>query len=180
LAHATEPRQPLALIAAHRLLGALETDAGHTEDATAHLRESLALADACEAPYERALTLLAEAELRLATREHAEARSLVDEVRAICTPLGAKPALARVDALAARLPAVQSATPAYPDGLTKREVEVLRLLAGGSTNQEMADALFLSARTIERHITGLYRKIDARGRADATTYALRHHLLTTD
>ncbi len=59
LAHATEPRQPLALLAAHRLLGELATDAGHYGDATTHLDAALALADACAVPFERALTLLA-------------------------------------------------------------------------------------------------------------------------
>ena len=103
LAHATEPRQPLALIAAHRLLGELDTDAGRHEDAATHLETSLALADACEAPYERALTLLAMAELRAAIGASDDAKRLLDEVQSICAPLGAKPALARADGLAASL-----------------------------------------------------------------------------
>ncbi|MHB8647360.1 MAG: AAA family ATPase [Thermomicrobiales bacterium] len=103
LAHATEPRQPLALLAAHRLLGILDTDARRFEDADTHLSVSLALADACAAPYERALTLLAMAELRAAMGKTDAARSLVVEVKAICTPLGAKPTLARADALLTRL-----------------------------------------------------------------------------
>jgi tetratricopeptide (TPR) repeat protein len=103
LAHATEPRQPLALIAAHRLIGELDTEAERYDGATNHLDSSLALADACQAPYERALTLLAMAELRAATGENDAARTLLDEVKAICEPLGAKPTLARAEALAARL-----------------------------------------------------------------------------
>ena len=99
LAHASEPRQPLALLAAHRLLGELDTDAGRFADAATHLDTARALADACAAPYERALTLLARAELRAAESRRDEAAALLDEVRAICTPLGAKPALARTDAL---------------------------------------------------------------------------------
>ena len=63
LAHATAPRQPLALLAAHRTLGVLATDAGDRAAAEEHLAAALALADACRAPYERALTLLAAAEL---------------------------------------------------------------------------------------------------------------------
>ena len=59
-----------------------------------------------------------------------------------------------------------------PDGLTKREVEVLQLLAGGHTNNEVAETLVLSVRTVERHIGNIYGKIHARGRADATAYAL--------
>ncbi len=105
LAHATEPRQPLALLAAHRLLGELDTEAGRNEGAAAHLDASVALADACHAPYERALTLLAMAELRAATGDTTLARTFLNEVRAICDPLGAKPALARAAALAARLEA---------------------------------------------------------------------------
>jgi predicted ATPase/DNA-binding CsgD family transcriptional regulator len=67
-----------------------------------------------------------------------------------------------------------------PDGLTRREVEVLRLLAAGRTTQELAAELSVSVATVERHITNLYRKIGARGRADATAYALRAGLVPVD
>jgi DNA-binding CsgD family transcriptional regulator len=176
LVAATRPRQPLALLAAHRLLGELDTEAGRFDDAAAHLDQALALADACAAPYERALTLLALAELHAATRRHTDASALLDTVRAIFVPLDAKPALARADALAARLGGALPSAPVAPDALTTREVEVLRLLAGGSTIKEIAVALFLSARTVERHITTIYRKVGARGRVDATAYALRNGL----
>lgn len=176
LAHATAPRQPLALLAAHRLLGELDTDAGRYEEATRHLDDALTLADACHAPYERALALLAMAELRAATREIEAAHTLLDEVRTLCTPLDARPALARTDALAAQFATPSAASPPYPNGLSAREVDVLRLIATGRNNGEIADALFLSVRTVERHITNLYAKIAARGRADATAYALRHRI----
>ena len=61
--------------------------------------------------------------------------------------------------------------------MTEREVEVLRLIAKGATNREIADDLVISMRTVERHITHIYGKIGARGKADATTYALRHSLV---
>jgi predicted ATPase/DNA-binding CsgD family transcriptional regulator len=63
-----------------------------------------------------------------------------------------------------------------PHALTARELEVLRLVAAGQSNREIADELVLSVRTIERHINNLYAKIDARGKADATAYAFRHGL----
>ena len=66
---------------------------------------------------------------------------------------------------------------AYPDGLTAREAEVLRLLAGGKTNGEIAEELFVSARTVERHVANIYAKIGARGRANATAYALTNNLI---
>jgi pimeloyl-ACP methyl ester carboxylesterase/DNA-binding CsgD family transcriptional regulator len=69
------------------------------------------------------------------------------------------------------------ATRGYPDGLTAREVEVLRHLAGGRTNDEIAEELFVSVRTVERHVANIYAKIGARGRANATAYALTHNLV---
>jgi DNA-binding CsgD family transcriptional regulator len=63
-----------------------------------------------------------------------------------------------------------------PHGLSGRELEVLRWLAAGETNRQIAHHLGLSPHTIERHVANLYRKIGARGRADATAYALRNGL----
>jgi pimeloyl-ACP methyl ester carboxylesterase/DNA-binding CsgD family transcriptional regulator len=68
-------------------------------------------------------------------------------------------------------------TRGYPHGLTEREVEVLRHLAGGKTNAEIAEELFVSVRTVERHIANIYAKIGARGRANATAYALSLNLI---
>jgi len=67
----------------------------------------------------------------------------------------------------------------YPDNLTEREVEVLRLIAVGKSNEEIARELILSLRTVERHISNIYQKIGATGkvaRAAATAYALHHGL----
>jgi non-specific serine/threonine protein kinase len=83
-------------------------------------------------------------------------------------------ALARVVQSGYRAPSKLSSR---AGGLTLREREVLNLLAGGATNREIADALVVSIRTVERHVTNIYAKIGARGRADATAYALRHSLL---
>ena len=55
--------------------------------------------------------------------------------------------------------------------LSGREREILDAVLQGKHNREIAAALGLSVRTVERHIHNLYRKIDARGRADATAYA---------
>jgi Flp pilus assembly protein TadD/DNA-binding CsgD family transcriptional regulator len=57
--------------------------------------------------------------------------------------------------------------------LTRREVEVLRMVAGGHSNREIADRLVLSVNTVERHVANIYLKIGARGRADATAFAIR-------
>ena len=64
-----------------------------------------------------------------------------------------------------------------PSGLTRREAQVLQLVASGRTNNEVAEELVLSIRTVERHIGNIYSKIGARGRADATVFALTEGVL---
>jgi DNA-binding NarL/FixJ family response regulator len=68
--------------------------------------------------------------------------------------------------------------PSATDRLTARELQVLRLVAAGSTNKQIASALGVAVSTLERHLVNLYTKIGARGRADAIAYALRHRLDT--
>lgn len=68
----------------------------------------------------------------------------------------------------------------FPDHLTRREIDVLRLIAAGEDNQRIAALLVLSIRTVERHISNIYAKIGAEGaasRAMATAYALHHDLV---
>ncbi len=74
-------------------------------------------------------------------------------------------------------PPATTQTPAYPDGLTAREVEVLRLIAQGWTDAQIAGHLVISPRTVNRHTTSLYSKLKVSSRAAATHYALEHHLL---
>ncbi len=126
-------------------------------------------------PYERALTLLALVELRAATRAQDEVWRLLAEARGILAPLAARPALARADALAARLAApAPAAAPAYPAGLTAREV--LRLVAEGLPNSAVAARLFLAPRTVNSHLTSIYTKLGVDNRAAATRFALEHGL----
>ena len=176
VALAAEPHQPLALLAAHRLCGEIATETGRWEEAQAHLRESLALAEACAAPFERALTLVALAELGAAEDKRAEAMRLLDDARAIGQPLGAAPLLARIDALEAQLAARPALPPTGPQ-LSTREVEVLRLVAAGRSNPEIAEALFISPRTVTTHLTHIFDKLDVEGRAEAVALAVRCGLI---
>jgi tetratricopeptide (TPR) repeat protein len=98
------------LIFGRRFLGKLDTEDGQFDAAEEHLQESLKLADACQAPFERALTLLEIAKLRMAQSQYAEAIDLLAEVRAICEPLEAGPTLERVIALESQLSGVISET----------------------------------------------------------------------
>ncbi len=102
----------------------------------------------------------------------------LERAATIYRELGAEPHADRAsDRLAESASSSQEARPVVrPAGLTQREVEVLQLIASGKTNAEIADVLVLSVRTVERHITNAYGKIDARGKADATAFVLQHGL----
>ena len=84
--------------------------------------------------------------------------------------------LSATEAVPARTPSA----PPQPSTLSQREADVLRLLASGQNNAEIASQLVLSVRTVEKHVTNVYAKISARGRADAATYALRHGFLEVE
>jgi DNA-binding NarL/FixJ family response regulator len=66
----------------------------------------------------------------------------------------------------------------YPAGLTGREVEVLRLVAAGKSNREIAEELVISSNTVDRHVSHILGKIGAANRAEAVAYAARNLLLT--
>jgi len=110
------------------------------------------------------------AEGRALSLDQAIDEALRVQVPATIASVGERRASAAAPSLPVRAPLTAAPRPA---ALSPREAAVLRLIAAGRTTREMANELFVSVATIERHITHLYGKIDARGRADATAYALR-------
>jgi DNA-binding CsgD family transcriptional regulator len=176
LAFASEPRQPFALIAAHRVMGQVGAAEGLYVEAEQHLRESRELSEACAAPYERALALLALAELRATQGKRNDARELLAEVLEICEPLKARPALDRAETLLAELDAAGQST-VERSILTTREIEVLRLVAQGMIDREIAENLFISPRTVTTHVTHILDKLGVSTRAEAAAYAVREGLI---
>jgi DNA-binding NarL/FixJ family response regulator len=83
-----------------------------------------------------------------------------------------KPALNRALILREALEAGRTTAGNQPDHLTRREADVLALVAEGLSNKQIAEHLVLSVRTVERHLTNSYRKINAHSKAQATAYAL--------
>jgi DNA-binding NarL/FixJ family response regulator len=75
------------------------------------------------------------------------------------------------------LPLTTVTLPTYPDDLTASEVEVLRLLATGVTDAEIAEKLYVSRRTIQAHLRCIYSKIGVRSRTAAARYAIQHSLI---
>jgi DNA-binding NarL/FixJ family response regulator len=112
------------------------------------------------------LTLLARAAL-LAPRE---AASVASEAATVLASLGMQRDAARAQALA------DAARADGPAGLSPREVEVLRLLARGMTNREIAETLVISERTAINHVSHIFDKLGVENRAAATAYAHQHGL----
>jgi DNA-binding CsgD family transcriptional regulator len=158
-----------------RLLAALAAQASarlalERGDAQAALPVARAAATAWQqlaAPYEFARTrvLIGRALSRLGDAESAGLE--FDAARAAFGELGVVGDLAALDGPGAT----------DPTRLTPREVEVLRLVAKGMTNRAIAAELVLSERTVDRHVSNIFAKIDVPSRAAAATYAVEHHLV---
>ena len=145
--------------------------AGDPRSALPKLRAAAAAWRDLDAPYEtaRVRVMIASAcralgDAETAAREVAGARATFDQ-------LGAAPDVERLEALE------QPVDRSVPGGLSPREVEVLRLVATGLTNREIATALVLSERTVERHVSNIFAKIAVTSRAAATAYAYQRHLV---
>jgi DNA-binding NarL/FixJ family response regulator len=124
-----------------------------------------------DAPYERAQTRV---NVGLAYRQLGDLEGAdleLDAAHDAFERLGANPAVARVAALTRPRPA------SAHTGLTGREVEVLRLVATGMTNHAIAGRLGISERTVDRHVSNIFTKLDLNSRAAATAYAYQHKLL---
>lgn len=94
----------------------------------------------------------------------------LDAARALFVEIGARPTQADLDALS-RQPGVTAT------GLTTRELEVLRAVAAGKTNRTIAGELFLSEKTIARHVSNIFTKLGVASRSAATAYAYQHDLV---
>lgn len=86
-------------------------------------------------------------------------------------------ALAANDAPPAKRTSASTRGKTYPAGLTRREVEVLRLVAQGLTDAQVAERLVVSPRTVSTHLTSIYNKLQVNTRASATNFAVKNHLV---
>jgi DNA-binding CsgD family transcriptional regulator len=84
--------------------------------------------------------------------------------------------VAQLEALAHAAAAHQGKHADYPDGLSARELEVLRLIAEGITNQSIATELYISEKTVHSHVSSILAKTGCANRAEAASYAVRRHL----
>jgi DNA-binding NarL/FixJ family response regulator len=103
---------------------------------------------------------------------------LAEAYRALGDEASAAVEIARAQATYERLGAHRLAR-GSPDGLTRRECEVLTLVADGRSNREIGEALHISDRTVARHLTNIFHKIDVSSRTQAARYAIDHGLTAT-
>jgi ATP/maltotriose-dependent transcriptional regulator MalT len=136
--------------------------------ATVTLQQAVESWHGLRVPYEEATarTLLGQA-----------LRTAGDETAATASFDAAARLFYQIGALLDAREALGDSKPALPAGLTEREAEVLRLVAGGLTNNEIATELFLSPKTVSRHLSNIFTKIGVSSRASATAFAAEHHLL---
>jgi len=182
LHHVTTGIRVTTCVARH--LGGAAARLGRHDQALAHYGSALDVASALRFRPEIALVRMGLAELLLDAYPDrlAEAASHLELALPELRAMKMAPSLAQAEALSARLsPAQQLPTPrANRDELTAREIEVLRLVAAGRSNAEIAEALVMSIRTAERHLANIYAKLGTGGaiaRAVATTFAHEHGIV---
>jgi DNA-binding CsgD family transcriptional regulator len=160
----------LGAIAAH-VGGAVHLAEGNAQAALVALREACQVWQELNAPYEvarvRALVGLA---CRALGDDDTAAMELA-AARAVFEQLDAAPDIARVDSLMSRT------VPSETHGLSARELEVLRLVAAGKTNKEIAAALVVSEHTVARHVQNIFTKLGVSSRTAATAFAFEHELV---
>jgi ATP/maltotriose-dependent transcriptional regulator MalT len=155
---------------AAQVRGEVELAAGDAEAALVSARRAWQTWQELEAPYQSALTRVLVGQACEALGDRDAAALEFEAARAGFQALDAKPAIARLDSLTA-----SGSDDAY--GLSPRELEVLRLVAAGSTNRQIAAALVVSEHTVARHLQNIFAKLGISSRTAAAAFAFERHLV---
>ena len=167
----------LTAIAGHAR-GAVQLAEGNARDVLDPVRRAFDTWQQIGAPYiaARLRVLLARACIALGDVE--SARLELEGAREVFEQLGARPDLAVVEEIGVGLDGDgKGKTPADRHGLTGRELQVLRLIASGKTNKAIARELSLSEKTVDRHVSNIFTKVNVSSRAAATAFAYEHELI---
>ena len=158
----------------------LATAEKHWPEAEAAFQRALEINSQYHLPYYEAKTLLEWGRMYLARRGPGDVdrgMQLLNQALLIFQRIQAQKMVVKVNGLREQVESPRSEIPAYPDGLTQREVEVLRLIAAGRSNPDIAVELVISLNTVARHVSNIFSKTGAANRAEAATYAYRHGLV---
>ena len=151
--------------------GAVDLAEGDAQAALGSLRRAFEVWQRIEAPYAAARVRVLIGLACRALGDEDSASLELDAARSVFERLGATPDLARIDPLMKGAPFGQT------HQLTPRELQVLRLVATGETNKAIAGKLSLSEKTVDRHVSNIFSKLDVPSRAAATAFAYRHKLI---
>jgi DNA-binding CsgD family transcriptional regulator len=152
--------------------GALALSEGDPGSALPLLRRAVGTWQEQDVPHERAKLNVLIGQACRALGDHDGARLEFAAARETFERLGARPDLVQLD----RIVAVTDAG-SETHGLTRREIEVLRLIAQGKANRVIAHELHLSARTVHRHVSNIFTKLDVDSRTAAVAYGIRHRIV---
>jgi DNA-binding CsgD family transcriptional regulator len=170
LGHLTRNMRSSALDAEFaRAQGEIALAGGRPEAALPDLRRSADTWRQLGAPHDTARTCVLIALACRALGDEEGARLELESARESFARLGARRDLHAIDAL------LDSSSPGH--GLSARELQVLQFVAAGKTNRSIASELFLSERTVHRHVSSIFAKLGVHSRAEAATYAVEHQLL---
>jgi DNA-binding CsgD family transcriptional regulator len=150
--------------------GAVDLTEGDPQAALGSLRHAFEVWQRVEAPYLAARVRVQIAEACRAFGDEDGAGLEIEAAKAVFERLGAAPDLARIELM-------KGAPAGDAHGLTPRELQVLRLVAAGKTNAAVATELVLSERTVERHLSNIFTKLDLSTRTAATAWAYEHGLI---
>jgi DNA-binding CsgD family transcriptional regulator len=160
---------------AQHALGAVALAEGEARDAIAPLRRAQEVWQRAGAPYPSARIRVTVARAFRVLGDDDGAALELSAAKKVFLALGAGPDLAALETLARARPEVGRARDEH--GLSAREREVLLLVASGKTNKVIARQLFLSEKTVDRHVSNIFVKLDVATRAAATAWAYQHGLV---
>jgi DNA-binding CsgD family transcriptional regulator/tetratricopeptide (TPR) repeat protein len=163
---------PLLKAASAHVGGAVLLAEGDIDGASTSLQRACEIWRELGMPYEEAQTCLLLAAVCERRGDQDGRRFEIETARRIFTQLGAEHCLTRIGEQSERSSSQQRIGP-----LSEREVQVLRLLAAGKTNRAIADDLFISEKTVARHVSNIFDKLGVSNRTGATAWAFQHNLV---
>jgi DNA-binding CsgD family transcriptional regulator len=162
---------PLLAAASAHATGAVRLADGDIEGASTSLRQACEIWRELEMPYDEARSCLLLADVCGQRGDQDGRRLEIEAARRILTALNADPGLERIAHGSERVSQRRAGS------LSEREAQVLRLVAAGKTNRIIADELFISEKTVARHVSNIFDKLGVSSRAGATAWAYQHNLV---
>ncbi len=162
---------PYLIATAEYCRGAVFVAEGRFDTAIEQLQKAMSAWNALHLPYESALTRELKGLAYRQLDDKDNSGSEFNAARWIYERLEAHPDLERIDQF------LDSATNQDRFGLSLRELQVLRLLASGKTNKSIASELFISGRTVDRHVSNIFVKLGVSTRSAATAFAIKNKML---